>query len=77
MWQLVSWLVTGRQLRGIVLKNKESGCGPDQWYPKQWALLPEGWFDDVAELWNSIFKEGLPLPRAWEHVKTALIPKPD
>ncbi|CAK8990313.1 unnamed protein product [Durusdinium trenchii] len=48
--------------------------GPDGWTGDSWSLLPMGFFDALAKLWNVVMKTAR-LPYQWHSVRCVLIPK--
>jgi len=68
------WL-EGSELRRIINANTGKAAGTDEWAPAQWALLPDGFFNALAALWNLILHGDAPLPEAWLQVRVILIPK--
>ena len=68
-------ILTGAELKRICHGNADKAAGVDQWYPRHWTLLPIGFFDQLAAMWNAILHQGARLPEAWLDVKVALIPK--
>lgn len=69
--------LTGKELRRITRANKKRAAGTDNWAPGHWALLPMGFFDCLAALWNGILHDDIRLPDAWLDVRVVLIPKED
>ena len=69
--------LTCEEIRQIVRANKKRAPGVDGWAPKHWSLLPVGFYDDVAALWNTILQGRGDLPQAWLDVRVVPIPKED
>ena len=68
------WL-TGKELMRIVRANAGKASGVDNWGPLHWCLLPQGFFDAMAAIWNTILHAGARMPNAWLDVRVVLIPK--
>ena len=69
--------ITGKQLHRLAREGAHTTGGPDGWQCSHMTLLPTAWYDELAALCNAIVERGLPLPKAWVHVRVAMIPKPE
>lgn len=49
-------------------------AGPDGWMADAWILLPQGFFDALAQLWTLVLSNGI-LPPSWAAVRCVLLPK--
>ena len=65
---------TPANLRSQVRKAVGKAHGPDGWTGDSWSLLPMGFFDALAKLWNVVMKTAR-LPYQWHSVRCVLIPK--
>ena len=76
-WNIDTPRLTGNELRRIVMANKKRAAGIDAWAPRHWSLLPLGFYEALAAVWNCILHNGGDLPQAWLDVRVVLIPKAD
>ena len=68
-------MLCGEELRKIARANAEKAHGVDTWAPRHWALLPVGFFDALAIIWNTILQNGAAMPNSWMDVRAVLIPE--
>ena len=67
------WQVTGLNLRRVARLKRNTAAGLDGWAPAELAILPLGWFNDLADFWNELVRRRGRLPRAWTTVKATMI----
>ena len=67
-------LLSGKVLQSLANKATGKAAGLDGWRADHWILLPLGFFDALADLWNHVLVVGR-LPTQWSLVRCALIPK--
>ena len=67
-------IVTSSALKRFAEKNIKKAKGADDWGAGQLRLLPDTFFQRLAEVWTAVL-EGADLPAAWLHVRVVLIPK--
>ena len=75
----VTWQMNfaGHQLRRRARASKAKAGGLDGWSGALMALLPLGFFDGLAEIWQHIVDGKGTIPQVWKQVRVAAIPKPD
>ena len=66
--------ITGTELRKQAKKAVGKASGPDGWNAEAWNLLPQPFFDQLAQLWKAVLRTQK-LPHQWQAIRCVLIPK--
>lgn len=66
---------TGENLRRAALRSVRKAPGPDAWRSEDLARLPLRWWSAVAELWQTVWADGVP-PHAWARARVVMLAKP-
>ncbi|OLQ11437.1 Retrovirus-related Pol polyprotein from type-2 retrotransposable element R2DM [Symbiodinium microadriaticum] len=68
--------ITAEGLRKATKRMIKKAGGPDGWEASDLVLLPLGFWESAARLWNRALDLGV-LPESWSSALVVLLPKPD